>query len=305
MRLNYTFFVALFLVSSFTLTAQDEPASPWKTGGEVGVTFFQSAFTNWTDGGGDNTTSLGALFNYFAKYKKDKTSWTNTALLQYGLQRVGNDADFVKSVDRIELLSVAGLYAVDNFDYSMLFSLKTQLTASRTATGAIQSNFFAPGEILLAPGIKYHKGDKKTKDNILINFSPATAKFLVVANDSIANAGTFTGVPGEKFRTEFGASLIGNYRINFLEQENAKGTWTTALELFSNYLENPEDVDIKWTNILAFNLLKYFTVTFTTDLRYDAQVAVPVDRDNDGVFESTGPRVRFAQTLGLGFGYKF
>lgn len=305
MRLSYNLALVLLFASSITLIAQETPTSYWKTGGDVSITFFQSSFTNWTDGGGNPTTNFGGLVNLFAKYQKDKKSWTNTALLQYGIQKVGEDADFVKNIDKIELLSIAGYSFNKHLHYSALFSLKTQLTVTRTSNDAIQSDFFAPAEILLAPGIKYSKGDKKSKDNIFINFSPATAKFLIVANDSLADAGTFTGVAGERFRTEFGASLIGNYRTNFLEQESIKGTLTTGLELFSNYLENPQDIDIKWTNVLAFNFFKYFTATFTTDLRYDAQVAVPLDRDDDGVFESTGPRVRFAQTFGVGFGYKF
>ncbi len=302
--------LGLFLVFAFNnVMAQEEETSNWDLGGDAGLTFFQSSFTNWTDGGGDPTTTIGALGNLFAKYKKDRTTWDNIGLLQYQIQKVGADSDFSKAVDRLELLSVAGYnVSAENtsaWSYSFLASLKTQITETEDADGVLQSNFFAPAEILLAPGMKYSKGDKKTKSNLLVNLSPATAKFIVVNDQVLADAGTFTGEPGATVRTEFGASLVGNYRLNVIESDDIKLTWQTNLELFSNYLENPENVDVKWTNLVTANLFKYFTVSLATDLRYDDNVAVPVDRNGDGEFDGTGARVRFAQTFGVGVGYKF
>lgn len=319
MKLKLTI-VGLFLVFSFkTITAQED-TTYWDLGGDVSLTFFQSSFSNWTDGGGEATTTIGALGNLFAKYKKDRTSWDNIGLLQYQIQKVGKDSDFLKAVDRLELLSVAGYNVsaanTSNWNYSFLASLKTQMTNTETDS-VLQSTFFAPAEILLAPGMKYSIGDKKTKYNLLINVSPATAKFIIVGDQGLADLGTFTGEPatfdilgnkltdGATVRTEFGASLVGNYRLNVLETENIKLTWQTNLELFSNYLEDPQNIDVKWTNLISANLFKYFTVSLATDLRYDDNVAVPVDRNNDGVNDGTGARTRFAQTFGIGIGYKF
>lgn len=295
----------VWTLSTFTFAQETtEPASSWDVGGDANVTFFQSSFTNWTDGGGDPTTSIGILGNLFAKYKKDKLSWSNNLLLQYNIQKVGQDADFVKSIDKLELLSVAGLYAVENWDYSMLFSAKTQLTNTEV-DGVLQSKFFAPGEIILAPGMKYAQGTKDTRTNTLVNISPATARWIIVADDDLAATGTFTGIPGERAKFEFGASIIGTYRVNVTNTENSKITYFTGLELFSNYLENPENIDVKWTNLFSANFLKFLTVTFATDLRYDADVAVPIDDNNDGTPDRTGPRTRWAQTFGVGLGYKF
>lgn len=305
-----------------TVHAQEEtPESNWKIGGDAGLTFFQSSFVNWTDGGGDPTTTIGFLGNFYAKYAKNRTSWENIYLMQYQLQRVGLNSDFLKSVDRLELLSIAA-YQIqednDNLSYSALFSLKTQMTKS-IVDDELKSAFFSPAEILLAPGIKYTRGDKKTKANLLVNISPATAKFMFVNNQDLADAGTFTGIPatydtsgvkltdGARLRSEFGASLVGNYRLNVVETDNVKLTWQTNLELFSNYLENPQYVDVKWTNLVATNLFKYFTITLSTDLRYDYDVQIPSDVNNDGTID-TGEfirGVRFAQTFGVGIGYKF
>ncbi len=320
MRLS---FIALaLLLASVTLLAQEnKDTSNWKIGGDAGLTFFQSSFVNWTDGGGDPMTTIGMLGNLYAKYGEDRISWENIGLLQYQLQRVGKDADFLKSIDRLEFLSVAAYQIVEdntNWNYSLLASMKTQLT-STIVDDKLQSGFFAPAEILIAPGIKFMKGNKKTKDNLLVNLSPATAKLTIVGNQGLVDSGTFTGKPaiydtlgnkladGAMLRSEVGASLIGNYRLNVVEKEDVKITWQTNLELFSNYLENPQYVDVKWTNLIATNFLKYFTVTVSTDLRYDYDTQIPFDDDGDGTIDTGEFKrgVRFAQTFGIGIGYKF
>lgn len=323
MRLQFISILFFLALMTQVAQAQETPSEEgsWKIGGDAGLTFFQSSFVNWTDGGGDPTTTIGMLGNVFAKYNKDRLSWSNIGLLQYQLQRVGRDADLLKSIDRFEVLSVGGYKITednDNFDYSLLFSLKTQMTPTNV-DDVLKSKFLAPAEILLAPGIKYSRGDKKTRDNLLINISPATAKFTIVNDQVLADAGTFTGIPatfdtsgnkltdGSMLRSEFGASLIGNYRLNVIDSDNIKITWQTNLELFSNYLENPQYVDVKWTNLVATNIFKYFTVTLSTDLRYDYDVQIASDVDNNGTIE-TGEfirGIRFAQTFGVGVGYKF
>lgn len=320
MRLKFTV-LALLLVNISLFAQENTDESNWKLGGDVGLTFFQSSFVNWTDGGGDPTTTVGILGNLYAKYGEGRKSWENLGLLQYQIQKVGTDADFLKSIDRLELLSVAGYQIGEdnaNWNYSLLGSMKTQLT-NTVVDDKLQSSFFAPAEILIAPGIKFTQGDKKTKANLLVNFSPATVKFTIVGDPDLADAGTFTGIPatydtlgnkltdGSMFCSEFGASLIGNYRLNVVDKEDVKVTWQTNLELFSNYLENPQYVDVKWTNLIATNFLKYFTVTVSTDLRYDYDVQIPFDQDNNGTIETGEFKrdVRFAQTFGVGIGYKF
>lgn len=321
MKFRITLLVLSMLAFQVVQAQETATESNWKIGGDAGLTFFQSSFVNWTDGGGDPTTTIGFLGNFYAKYAQERTTWENIYLMQYQLQKVGLNSDFLKSVDRLELLSIAA-YQINkdskNLSYSALFSIKTQMTKS-IVDNELKSSFFSPAEILLAPGIKYTLGDKKTRANLLVNASPATAKFMFVNNQALADAGTFTGQPatydtsgvkltdGARLRSEFGASLVGNYRLNVVETDNVKLTWQTNLELFSNYLENPQYVDVKWTNLVATNLFKYFTITLSTDLRYDYDVQIPNDVNNDGTIANGEfiRGIRFAQTFGVGIGYKF
>jgi hypothetical protein len=53
---------------------------------------------------------------------------------------------------------------------------------------------------------------------------------------------------------------------------------------------------------------KFLSVNFNTVLIYDDDIKVPVDRNGNGLFESTeapGSRTQFKEILGVGFSYKF
>jgi hypothetical protein len=226
--------------------------------------------------------------NGFANYKKDKISWNNILLAQYTSQRTAVNPDFVKTLDKLELVSLAGMYAIKSWDYSMALSVKTQWTPTKINSlvsgqrDSVVSSFFAPGEVLLGPGMKYNKDDKDSKVQATINISPATAKFIVINNQEVADA----SYGGDNFQMEFGASVLGTARFNL--RDNI--TYQTNLELFSNYLKEPQFVDVRWANIISTNVLKIITLNFTYDVRYDRNIST---------------KVRTASTFGVGLGYKF
>lgn len=293
MKKFFTFCLStLFLMFSIGAIGQDDAKkdeSPWKTGGDASLTFLSSSFSSeWSaKDGGENNITVGALANGFAKYKKDKLSWDNNLLAQYTSQRTAVNPDFVKTLDKLELLSLAGYEAVNNWYYSMALSAKTQWTPTQISSfsgtrDSVVSSFFAPGQILIGPGMKYSKGDKKSKLQVAMNVSPATAKFIIIRDQEVADA----SYNGDNFQTEFGASVLGTVRYNI--RENI--TYQTNIELFSNYLNNPQFVDVKWANIISTNILKIITINFTYDVRYDNDIS---------------EKVRTASTLGVGLGYKF
>ena len=280
----------MFSVFSYAQDAAKKEEGPWKVGGDASLTFLSSSFSSeWSaKDGGENNVTVGALVNAFAKYKQDKISWDNNLLAQYTSQRTAVNPDFVKTLDKLELLSLAGLQAKDNWYYSMALSVKTQWTPTEInglrsgQRDSVISSFFAPGQILIGPGMKYSKGDKKSKMQIAMNISPATAKFILINDQQVSDA----SYGGDNFQMEFGASVLGTVRYNI--KENL--TYQTNIELFSNYLKDPQFVDVKWSNIISTNILKIVTVNFTYDVRYDKDLS---------------DKVRTASTLGVGLGYKF
>ena len=80
--------------------------------------------------------------------------------------------------------------------------------------------------------------------------------------------GVFGVETGEKIRLEAGGYLNLNYRKN-----NLLGltdlNFKTNLTLFSNYIEQPENIDITWETLISYKFKKLFSVTFSSYLVYD------------------------------------
>ena len=82
-------------------------------------------------------------------------------------------------------------------------------------------------------------------------------------------------------------------------------TILTKLDLFSNYMDNPQNIDVGWETLLTMKVNKYISATLTTHLIYDDDIDIAVDTDNDGITDETGPRTQFKEVLGIGFTYNF
>jgi hypothetical protein len=170
------------------------------------------------------------------------------------------------------------------------------------------SKFMAPGYGLAAIGFDY-----KPNDKFSVFIAPVTGKFTFVNDDSLAKYGAF-GVQKEirdvndatiitqsylKHREEFGAYLKMQYQTKVMENI----TFQTILELFSNYMKNPQNVDVNWSTLTTFKVNKFISATLSTQLIYDDDIKVlRTTGDQKG---TVGPDVQFKQVLGVGFTYKF
>ncbi|MBK8847229.1 MAG: DUF3078 domain-containing protein [Bacteroidetes bacterium] len=94
------------------------------------------------------------------------------------------------------------------------------------------------------------------------------------------------------------ARLIVGYTHDF--SSNIK--LQTRLDLFSNYLENPQNIDVLWDIILGIKINKYISATYTTQLIYDDNSLVPKEKDN---VKYLGKGAQIKQALGVGFSYNF
>ena len=302
---------SIFIFSSLILTAQDEAApveSKWKKGGMASLTFNQVSLTNWA-AGGQSSISGNAFVNLFANYKDEKQTWDNSLDLGYGLIR-NNSQPFVKSDDRIELNSKYGRNINKNWYYSGLLNFRTQFAAGYNIPNdsVLISDFLAPGYILLALGF-----DFKPSDNFTLMLSPVTSKTTIVNNQTLADAGAF-GVEGAEFdalgnrvaagkmmRNEIGAFLKLMYKKDIVENVN----FQTKLDLFSNYINNPQNIDVNWETIVTMKINKFLSANFNTHLIYDDDINIAVDNNDDGITDAVGPRVQFKEVFGLGLSYKF
>ena len=75
---------------------------------------------------------------------------------------------------------------------------------------------------------------------------------------------------------------------------------TSKAELFSNYLKNAQNVDINWEVLLSLKVNKYISATLSTQLLYDDDIDIAVDKDKDQIIDYVGPTVQFKEVLGVG-----
>jgi hypothetical protein len=277
----------------------------WKEGGVFAINLAQTSLTNWA-AGGQNSLSVNGIFSSFANYKQGKSSWDNSLDLGYGLLKQGKNADFMKTDDKIDLTSKYGRKAFKNFNYAAFLNFKTQMSPGYKYPDTQNkiSDLCAPAYLLLALGLDY-----KPSQYFSAFIAPLTAKFTFVRDQALADAGAFGVTPGKNSRGEIGGYLRAIYTKGDFKDEFLKNvSFTTKLDLFSNYRKNPQNIDVSWETLIALKVNKYISVNFNTVLIYDDNIKVPVDRNGNGIFESTeapGPRTQFKEILGVGFSYKF
>ena len=83
--------------------------------------------------------------------------------------------------------------------------------------------------------------------------------------------------PGETSKSELGGYLRVIYSRNDFKSEFLKNvSFTTKIDLFSNYTENPQNIDVNWEILIAMKVNKYLSVNFNTQLIYDDNIQIPL-----------------------------
>lgn len=255
--------------------AKDSITDGWKRGGNVLATFNQSAFNNEWTGGGIGNIAANILVNYDFNLTKGDIIWDNKFIADYGVNKNKGADNFTKNNDRLELNSIAGKKMSDNWYYSVYFNMKTQMDRSEGGF----SHFFSPAYFQAGPGALWKKSD-----NLYVNVSPAAAKLILVHKHL---AGTFGTEAGDTSRFELGAAVRGYYKVDLMKNISVEN----ILALYSNYLEDAQNVDIDYTMNLAMKVNKYISANLVFQAIYDDNV------------QRNGFQIR--ETFGLGFNYAF
>ena len=277
----------------------------WKLRAVYTLNGTQTSFVNWSAGGRNNVAVMGAI-SANAYYEKGNMKWTNDLTLALGgLQYIEkqNKEGLQKTDDRIDLSTNLGHKIKDHLYFSLIAGLKTQMLDgfSYPNDSVRVSKFMAPGYISSALGIDYIKSD-----NFSIFTSPVAIKMTIVNDALLADSGAF-GVRkatfdefgtllshGERFRGEVGAYIKIKYNKVLAKNIELK----SKLELFSNYNENPQNIDVNAEALFNFKVNSWFSASLQWMLIYDDDVDI---RDANG---GIGPRTQFKSVIGLGISYK-
>ncbi|MGE0076738.1 MAG: DUF3078 domain-containing protein [Bacteroidales bacterium] len=278
----------------------------WKVNFSVGATLAQTNLSNWA-AGGQSSYAVSGGFSTSANYKNGKNAWDNSLDIGYGILNQEDIKYTKKTDDKIDILSKYGRKAKNNFYYAALLNFKTQMSTGynypNDSTRTKISNVLAPGYLVGALGIDY-----KPNSYISMFASPITSKFTFVNDTALSNAGAFGVEKGEKIKSEFGGYVRFIYSKNDFQSELLKNIiFTTKLDLFSNYVEEPQNIVVNWETQIALEINKHISVNINTYLIYDDKVKIGKDSNNDGTIQENEkkPRLQFKELFGAGVAFKF
>ena len=258
----------------------------WTKFGKITFLVNQSAFSNWL-AGGDNNFSGNLNLNYDINYKKGNWSVDNKILIGYGISNF-KDEGARKSDDRIELNSILSKKLKGYWRFSFFMNFKTQFTNGYIYDGVFvsqnpgednenyrTSGFFKPAYWGFGPGIFWEKHEK-----FYINISPLTSKFTLISGEiftyndddpdnvfyeSSNDVETFGVAPGKISLYQFGINIRAYYMVDIMENITAEN----ILNIYSNYLDKPGNIDIDYTVKFVMRINDVFSANFIFQTIYD------------------------------------
>ena len=307
----------------------------WTNSLKTTLEFGQTSLTNWA-AGGYNSVSLKSFIDANANYKKNEIFWDNRLQLDYGFLYSADKPIIQKTDDRIYLESKWGYQAKDKLYYSASFSFKSQFSNSweykssvpegmdpddpaswrDPGSRTLKSGFLSPANTNLALGLDY-----KPLSWFTVNFAPLTGGFTIV-NDPLLRQSYSqplkkeyegvtdlpklddgTTVDGNVYKAakfEFGAQLKMDIKVNV----NDNFSYTSQILLFSDYLDDPQNIRVNWDNRIDWKIARFFSFSITTNLIYDDNVLIKNDKDLDR-YPDGKQRIQFKESLTFGFVYTF
>jgi hypothetical protein len=281
----------------------------WKLRAEANFVLNQALLSNWVKGGESSVSTTMDITGY-ANYNNKSLllSSNNFARLKYGLVATSGDG-VRKNLDLIETNSKLNHKAFGKVDFSATVLFKTQLSVGRTYfkvedrdTSIVASKFMNPATLTIGLGLDY-----KPNKNTSINFAPFSYKGTFVSDPESIDETKYGVAAGKKALNEPGASLQVTNEFRPVKTV----VITNRLQLFTNYIHKPQNIDIDWEMIAAINLNWFTDVRLNTHLIYDddTKTAKLDENDNPVLGEDGKPvksaRPQFKELLGLSFVFRF
>lgn len=242
--------LVLLAVPIFAQEEDDELPEGWVNEGNFSLMFNQAAFNSDWMGGGTSNIAGDLSVDYNINYRKDRLTWVNNFIGEYGLTRQKGESFMRKTSDKLEVSSILG-YSVQEgsrWSYSFFADFRTQWAKGYeydddNDTRVEVTRFMSPGYLKFGPGMLYKK-----EDILQVNIAPATSRFVFVNDIFTSYAGyeseSYYGMkPGKSMRYEFGASLDAVSKLSLFKNVDLN----QKLSLYADYLDDFGNVDIDYT----------------------------------------------------------
>jgi hypothetical protein len=275
----------------------------WKLRSEAAFVLTQSAVSNWVKGGENNISTVMDITGY-ADYnnKPLKLSSNNFARIKFGYIASG-DYGVRKNIDLLETNSKLNHKAFGKFDFSGILLFKTQIAKgfNYPNDSVTVSKFMNPAILTIGLGLDY-----KPNKNTSLNFSPLSYKGTFVP-DTLHIDQTLYGIAGNRRSlNEPGMSFMITHEFKPIKTVAI----TNRLQLFTNYVHNPLNIDVDWEMIAVVNLNWFTDVRFNTHLIFDDDARTVVLENKKPVLRPDGSqkktaRIQFKELLGFSLVFRF
>lgn len=287
-------FVSLsFLAYSQENTAPTPEDSIWLFGGTSQINFSQATFINWA-AGGENTIAATGQLDLFLINNGDNYVWRNDLRLAYG--KIKSGAQIRKSDDIIQWISSYCRSLSKTLSFSTKLDFRTQFDRgfNYPDDSTVISSFMAPGFLVVSSGFQY-----APKKYLSLYLSPVAGKFTYVRPGSGIAAENYGVEQGRQLRAELGATFRMSVDKKLMENVQL----VSDLELFSNYLKEPQNIDINWLVKLNLKVNKYIAAAITTQLIYDHDILLTKTNSQGETYKAPG--TQFREVLNVGLTYNF
>ncbi len=280
----------------------------WKYRSEASFLLSQAALSNWVKGG-ENSIATSMDITGYADFnnKPKKLSSKNFIRLNLGFLKSGDDP-VRKNLDLLETNSKLNHKAFGKFDFSAIMLFKTQVasgksyfkTSDNRDTSTLVSKFMNPAILTIGLGLDY-KPNKTTS----INFSPLSYRATFVTDTAEIDQTLYGVHRNKKSMHEPGASFMITNEFKPFKNVSV----TNRLQLFTNYIHNPQNIDVDWEMIAVANLNWFTDVRFNAHLIFDDDTKTAVLKNGepvmiDGIQKKTA-RIQFKEMLGFSLVFRF
>jgi len=239
--------------------------------GNTRFNFNQAYFSNWISGGESALTFLYGLDYNFNYSDRSGLVWDTNLLLSVGTTYISGNKFLKKADDRFEIGSLVGKQINQNWNYSGLLNIKTQLLPGYRyykEDGLEKrekiSQFLSP--LILQSGLGWYY--KKSND-FRVNLSPVTGRAIMVSKkytSNLAEGEKYFGVDPNKSSKLFFGALISGY---FKKEVMKNIIWENNFSIYVNYLEKTQNVDFDWNANFRFKVNNKVSGNFVLHLLYD------------------------------------
>lgn len=282
------------------ITGFKQKKNPWGFKGYGALHTNETYVKHWAKGG-ENSISLLGIGRFEADYNNHGLKWQNEIELKLGALKQFGDNDFLrKSDDKLKISSKLGYRAFKSWYYTLDFDLQTQSFYGYDFNDEDNSDpisgFLSPAKTYLSIGLDY----KFKKDVLSVLISPLTMKNTLVADTANINAQAFGVEEGRRSKTEAGAYIKAALKWKLDDDMHI----VSSLYLFSNYVKNPQNIDVDWEGEYEYRFSHVFSLRFSVNLKYDDDDKIYIGEDEEGN-KIYSKKLQIKQLMSIGFSYRF